>query len=114
MQILTLEFSNTFIMCFCSFIFMCNTLIMCYNFLSIYAIPSSSTWEEGSRHQVHVAMNAHVLNNLLAWFYHNEQKVIAKAKKHTNLEWDRFQVDLQYTPNIPNPAFVKLICSHIF
>ncbi len=36
-----------------------------------------------------MAMNVQVLNNLLARFHHNEQKVIVKAKKHTFLEWGR-------------------------
>jgi hypothetical protein len=33
-----------------------------------------STWEEGPRHQNHVAMNARVLSNPLAQFYHNEKR----------------------------------------
>jgi hypothetical protein len=60
-----------------------------------------------------MTMNAHVLNNPLAQFWHNEQKVIVKAKRHTFLEWDRLQVDLQYTPEVPKPALVRLASNHI-
>jgi hypothetical protein len=45
--------------------------------------------EEGLRHQDHLVMNAQVLSNLLAQFCRNEHTAIARAKKHTNLEWDR-------------------------
>ncbi len=31
-----------------------------------------------------------------------EEKAIAWAKRHALLEWDRLQVDLQYTPEVPN------------
>jgi hypothetical protein len=31
-----------------------------------------STWEEGMGHQDHMAMNARVLNNSLAWYHCNE------------------------------------------
>jgi hypothetical protein len=37
------------------------------------------TQKEGPRHQDHMAMNARVLNSLLAQFRHNEQKDIAKV-----------------------------------
>jgi len=53
-----------------------------------------STTEEGLRHQDYAVMNVQVLNNLLAPFHHNEQKAIAKVRRHANLEWDRLQVDL--------------------
>jgi hypothetical protein len=59
-------------------------------------------------------MNAWVLSNPLAQFHRNEQKAIARAKKHTFLEWDRFQVDLQYTPKLVKPTLVRLTSSHIF
>jgi hypothetical protein len=39
--------------------------------------------------QDHVAMNAWVLSNPLAQFCHNEQKVIARVKRHAFLKWDR-------------------------
>jgi hypothetical protein len=71
------------------------------------------TWEEGPRHQNHIAMNVWVLNNLLAQFCHNEQKVVARAKKHTNLEWGRFNVALRNTPMVLKLVFVKLAFSHI-
>jgi hypothetical protein len=58
-------------------------------------------------------MNACVLNNLLAQFRGNEQKAIVKAKKHTTLEWDTLQVDLQYILKVPRPTLVKLTSSHI-
>ncbi len=58
-------------------------------------------------------MNAWVLSNLLVRFHCNEQKVIVKAKRHAILEWDRLQVDLQYTPELPKPALVRLVSSHI-
>jgi len=48
-----------------------------------------STWEQGLKVQDHTTMNAQVLNNPLAQFRHNEQKVIARAKRHAFLEWDR-------------------------
>jgi hypothetical protein len=64
--------------------------------------------------QDHAAMNAWVLSNLLAQFCHNEQKVIARAKRHAFLEWDRLQVDLQYTPKMTKLALVKLTSNHIF
>jgi hypothetical protein len=61
-----------------------------------------------------MTMNAWVLSNPLAQFHRNEQEAIAKAKKHTFLEWDRLQVDLQYTPELFKPSLVKLASSHIF
>ncbi len=73
-----------------------------------------STWEEGLKHQNHTTMNVHILNNLLAQFCRNEKKEIARAKKHVTLEWDKLQVDLQYTPEVPRPSLVKLDFSHIF
>jgi hypothetical protein len=45
-----------------------------------------STWEEGLKHQDHMAMNVRVLNNPLAQFCYNEHKAIAKAKMLANLE----------------------------
>jgi hypothetical protein len=60
------------------------------------------TWERGPRVQDHAAMNARILNNLFARFHYNEEKTIAWAKRHALLEWDRLQVDLQYTPEVPN------------
>jgi len=48
-----------------------------------------STWEESLKHQNHVAMNAWVLSNPLAQFYHNEKKTIARARRHVNLDWDK-------------------------
>jgi len=45
--------------------------------------------EEGLRHQDHLVVNAQVLSNLLAQFCCNEHTTIARAKKHTNMEWDR-------------------------
>ncbi len=48
----------------------------------------SSTWEEGLRVQDHMAMNAQVLSNPLAWFRHNEQKAIVRDGKHAFLKWD--------------------------
>jgi hypothetical protein len=63
--------------------------------------------------QNHMAMNARVLNNPLARFRHNEQKAIARVKKHVFLEWDRLQGHLQYTPKLLKFALVKLTFSHI-
>jgi hypothetical protein len=57
----------------------------------------SFTQEESLRHQEHATMNACVLSSPLAQFHRNEQKEIARAKMHITLEWDRLQVDLQYT-----------------
>jgi len=48
-----------------------------------------STWEEASSDQNHVAMNALVLSNHMAQFYHNEKKAITRAKRHVNLDWDK-------------------------
>jgi hypothetical protein len=59
-------------------------------------------------------MNAQILNNLLARFYCNEEKAIVWAKRHALLEWDRLQVDLQYTPEVLNPTLVKLASDYIF
>jgi len=39
--------------------------------------------------QNHMAMNAPVLSNPFARFCHNEQKAIARAKRHAFLEWDK-------------------------
>jgi hypothetical protein len=63
--------------------------------------------------QDHAAMNACILRNLLAWFRCNEQKAIAKVRKHITLEWDRLQVNLQYTLEVPRLTFVKLTFTHI-
>jgi len=60
-----------------------------------------------------MAMNMHVLSNPLAWFHCNEKKVIGKVRRHTTLEWDRFQVDLQYTYEVFRLALVKLASNHI-
>lgn len=44
------------------------------------------------------AQNIKIMDsNPLDQFHHNEKKVIVKAKKHTNLEWNRLQVTLQDT-----------------
>jgi len=67
--------------------------------------------EQGSKAQDHVVMNARVLNNPLA---HSKQKAITRVKKHTLLEWDRLQVDLQYTLEVPKPKLVRLTFNHIF
>jgi hypothetical protein len=69
--------------------------------------------EQVPRVQDHTIMNACVFNNLLAWFRHNEQKDIVKVKRHAFLEWDRLQVDLQYTPKLLKLALVKLVSNHI-
>ncbi len=61
-----------------------------------------------------MAMNVQVLNNPLAQFCHNEHKAIARAKKHTKLEWDRLQVTVQNTFEVPKLTLVKLTSSHIF
>jgi hypothetical protein len=58
-------------------------------------------------------MNARVLSNPFTWFHHNGQKVIAKARRHTFLEWDRLEVDLQYTLEMLKLALVKLAFNHI-
>jgi len=60
-----------------------------------------------------MAMNVKVLNNLLAWFHRNEQKAIARARKHALLESDRLHVYLQYTHEVPKPTLVKLASNHI-
>jgi hypothetical protein len=60
-----------------------------------------------------MAMNMHVLSNPLGWFHRNEKKVIGRARRHATLEWDRLQVDLQYTHEVPRLALVKLASSHI-
>ncbi len=49
-----------------------------------------STWELGPKVQDHVAMNSWVLSKHVAQFHYNEQKAIARAKRHITLEWDRF------------------------
>jgi hypothetical protein len=33
--------------------------------------------------------------------------------KEANLEWDRLQIDFQYTPKVPKFAFIKLTSNHI-
>jgi hypothetical protein len=71
------------------------------------------TWEEGPRHQKHTTMNVWVLSNPLAQFHCNEYKAITRSKRHITLEWDRLQVDLQYTPKVPKSTLVKLTSSHI-
>jgi len=58
-------------------------------------------------------MNVRVLNNPLTRFYRNEQKTIARARKHATLEWDKLQGDLQHTFEVPKLTFVKLTSSHI-
>jgi hypothetical protein len=63
--------------------------------------------------QNHMAMNARVLNNPLAWFCHNKKKAIARAKRQAFMEWDKLQVHLQYTPKLPKPTFVRLTSSNI-
>jgi hypothetical protein len=63
--------------------------------------------------QNQMAMNASILSNPLARFCHNKQKAIARAKRHAFLEWDMFQVHLQYTPKLLKPALVRLTSSHI-
>jgi hypothetical protein len=41
------------------------------------------------------------------------KRLLLRSKRHTFLEWDRFQVDLQYTLKVPMPALVRLASSHI-
>jgi hypothetical protein len=60
-----------------------------------------------------MAMNAQVLSNPLTWFCCNEQKAIARARRHIFLDWDRLQIDLQYTPKVPKPTIVRLAFNHI-
>jgi hypothetical protein len=72
-----------------------------------------SAKKQGSKVQDQAIINAQVLNNPLAWFHCNEQKAIVKAKRHAFLEWDRLQVDLQYTPKVLKPALVRLVSNHI-
>ncbi len=61
-------------------------LWMCHNVTMEPNKPvCPSTWEEGPRHQDHTTLNLWVLNNPLAQFCHNEQKVITKVKRHANL-----------------------------
>jgi hypothetical protein len=62
--------------------------------MELSKLEHPSTWEQGLKVQGHAAMNAHVLSNPLAQFCRNEQKVIAKARKHITLEWDKLQGDL--------------------
>jgi hypothetical protein len=86
----------------------------CHNVVvELGKLEHPSTREEGPKVQDHMAMNAHVLINLLAWFHHNQQKAITRAKRHAFLEWDRLRVDLQYTPKVPKLTFVMLASSHI-
>ncbi len=49
----------------------------------------------------------------MAQFCCNEHKVIARARRHITLEWDRFKGDLQYTLEILKPTLVKLTSNHI-
>ncbi len=66
-------------------------LQVCHNVTMELGKPRCpSTWNQGPRVQDHAAMNVRVLSNPLTWFHHNEQKAIARARKHTFLEWDRF------------------------
>jgi hypothetical protein len=89
-------------------------LRVCHNVtMELGKLRCPSIQEEGSKHENHVTMNMLVLNNPLAWFCHNEQKVIARGRRHTNLEWDRFQVALQHTPKVPKPTLIKLAYRHI-
>jgi len=55
-----------------------------------------------------------VLSNHLAWFYHNDQKAIARPWRHVNLKWDRLWVALWDTPKVTKPTLIKLASSHIF
>jgi hypothetical protein len=73
----------------------------------------SYTWEQDPSVQDHAAMNMWVLNNPLAQFCHNEPKAIVRAKRHAFLEWDRLQVYLQYTLEVPKPTLVRLTSNHI-
>jgi hypothetical protein len=43
----------------------------------------------------------------------NIRQAIAKARRHTALEWDRLHGDLKYTLEVPKSAFVNLTFSHI-
>jgi hypothetical protein len=61
-----------------------------------------------------VVINVWILSNPLAQYRCNEQKVITRAKKHTNLEWDRLQVVVRNTLEVLRPTFIKLASSHIF
>jgi hypothetical protein len=72
-----------------------------------------STRKQGVRVQDHAAMNVWVLSNHLAQFRHNEQKAMARVKRHAFLEWNRLQVDLQYTSEVPKPTLMRLVFSHI-
>jgi hypothetical protein len=69
------------------------------------------TRKEGPKHHDYTTMNKQVLSNPLAQFRRNEQKASARARKHTNLGWDRLQVYLQYTPKVPKPALVSFLAS---
>ncbi len=88
-------------------------LCACHNVVMESSKPKHpSTRKESPRHQNHMAMNARVLNNLLAQFRHNEEGY-CQGRKHALFEWDRLQVDLQYTPEVPKPALVRLASNHI-
>jgi len=41
------------------------------------------------------------------------KRLLLRLGKHAFLEWDRFQVDLQYTPKMPKPALARLTSNHI-
>ncbi len=71
-----------------------------------------SIWVQGLKVQDHTIMNVQVLRNFLAQFYCNEPKVIARARRHITLEWDRLKGDLQYTLEVFKPTLVKLISNH--
>ncbi len=58
-------------------------------------------------------MNVRVLNNPLTRVHHNERKAIIKVRRHVFLEWDKLQVYLQYTHEVPKPTLVKLAFNHI-
>jgi len=76
--------------------------------------PNMATWKEGLKAQDHTTMNTQVLNNPLTQVHHNEQNVITRVRRHAFMEWDRLQVYLQYTHEVPKPALVKLASNHIF
>jgi len=58
-------------------------------------------------------MNAWVLSNLLVGFRRNEQKAIARVWRHAFLEWDRLQLDFQYTHEVLEFTLVRLVFGHI-
>jgi len=70
-------------------------LRMCHNVTMEFGkLGRPSIQEEGPKHENHATTNVQILSNPLTPFYHNEQKVIAKARKHVNLEWDRLHIVL--------------------